>query len=926
MQLQRRDFKTFVVYLVEAHLRVGSEQVGVCLFRRYREFWALDRILSRRYSLLSPIPFPEKHAFGNTSKKTISERTEQLQLYLDTILKNPAVASDDLVLNFFCAVSDRRLAGTSIFTAALVGRAPQACLGLSLRACALNTPTHQPAQRGLADLPMPLLVRVMSCLGPRDITEAARVCRKFYTAASHYFVWRKLAADMGCDLRITTNKIFGTGRNGGILGDRDPKHALLRTLKVDAAVRHSYQLNSYHVRCLCSSKKLFGMMFGPAADALKRRLAPAAKDPFGDVFTGQSQPSSSSPSSLSRDKIGGGGDRNDGGGSGTSGGGQFDGYDDTGEDGEEGQASVEDALNPQPSAVIAFGIAQSASLMSDAKDFYTESDTTNGSSIDSGTVGYDLSNSSGGGVGDSGGDDSDNSKDVLTGTTTNRNFSAEYKKSRNARKDKKRNGGSNYAADGGDDYYDGSCDCDGVCEDSAKDDVRHSHLPPHTSTVPSLGSGKDGVSGASHRVRAQFFNVHTPGQPGAEEVKGFCFTLCVQSECRMTPFTQHFLLRSNFVILAFYQTDTSERLAQLERLAAKVHALCPTMPVFLVSVPPPVSAAIPGILKDIAARGRSRAAAAAAAIGRLESLAVATGAVKAYDLGLVKRSGGEASYVIQDIAAHLAPHLRDPAPEFTTVETCLTPQAINNDLPAVIHKIDALYVNMGEALAADSSGERRPLRSTVAATGAWIRSLEEAWGHDNAAPSSAGTAVTQRQGVFDPDFGKIAAVLLFGARNFFLQQLRRISIDKTIEYLITSDDSVAERFATVKEYLANIVRYTHASALWKGSPAADRHRVQCEIETYFFERVYKIIFPIVSEDKNADRAIWRKIHALRTIHPAQLRIKREFWNYDAWQAAIDGINSICRMIFMFLYLFVCVCVCMCVCLFACLYAQQQSSL
>ncbi|XP_013393722.1 kinesin-like protein KIF16B [Lingula anatina] len=87
-----RGYGTDTHHEFEVKIRVLEEETW-SVFRRYRRFREMHEHLKKKYPEVAALQFPPKKWFGNRTEKVVKERQNQLQEYVQNVLrvcrKNP---------------------------------------------------------------------------------------------------------------------------------------------------------------------------------------------------------------------------------------------------------------------------------------------------------------------------------------------------------------------------------------------------------------------------------------------------------------------------------------------------------------------------------------------------------------------------------------------------------------------------------------------------------------------------------------------------------------------------------------------------------------------------------------------------------------------------------------------------------------------
>ena len=142
----------------------------------------------------------------------------------------------------------------------------------------------------------------------------------------------------------------------------------------------------------------------------------------------------------------------------------------------------------------------------------------------------------------------------------------------------------------------------------------------------------------------------------------------------------------------------------------------------------------------------------------------------------------------------------------------------------------------------------------------------------------------------DPQSRRTAQAVVRGAREHFLQQLERLSIDGVVREYEASALDLETKAANLKLFVASMADYVHRTPLWRTASAREKTLAAHELEEYVFERLYAALFR-PPQDRAADREIEQQIARLGFVLPAHLDIPRALWDSDAWAAAADELQN-----------------------------------
>lgn len=71
-------------HVYQIYVRVKDEEWNV--YRRYSQFYGLNKQLKKQYPLIRTLDFPPKKAIGNRDAKTVQERRKKLEHYLRCVI------------------------------------------------------------------------------------------------------------------------------------------------------------------------------------------------------------------------------------------------------------------------------------------------------------------------------------------------------------------------------------------------------------------------------------------------------------------------------------------------------------------------------------------------------------------------------------------------------------------------------------------------------------------------------------------------------------------------------------------------------------------------------------------------------------------------------------------------------------------------
>jgi hypothetical protein len=143
----------------------------------------------------------------------------------------------------------------------------------------------------------------------------------------------------------------------------------------------------------------------------------------------------------------------------------------------------------------------------------------------------------------------------------------------------------------------------------------------------------------------------------------------------------------------------------------------------------------------------------------------------------------------------------------------------------------------------------------------------------------------------DPASRRLAQAVLRGARQHFIMQLQQFALDNALREFARSPLQIDAKAAAVKSFLGSMIAYVHSSSLWITASERERKRVAREIEEYVYERLYHVVFR-PPQDREEDERLERRIGRLSFVLPSHLEIPRQYWNHDAWQAAVEELLEI----------------------------------
>ena len=159
-----------------------------------------------------------------------------------------------------------------------------------------------------------------------------------------------------------------------------------------------------------------------------------------------------------------------------------------------------------------------------------------------------------------------------------------------------------------------------------------------------------------------------------------------------------------------------------------------------------------------------------------------------------------------------------------------------------------------------------------------------------AAASPEATSSAAAGSVGDPQNRRTAQAVVRGAREHFLRQLERLSIDGVVREYEASGLDLETKAANLKLFVASMADYVHGTALWRGASAREKTLAAHELEEYVFERLYAALFR-PPQDRAADQAVEQQISRLGFVLPAHLDIPARVWDSDAWAAAADELQN-----------------------------------
>lgn len=92
--LQKTKTKNFYIYEINLRTKTGSESWTI--FKRYRDFHTLHKMLRKQHLQIKVLDFPPKKKLGNLEFDFVEERRQRLQVYMRHVLQNlPELAHCD---------------------------------------------------------------------------------------------------------------------------------------------------------------------------------------------------------------------------------------------------------------------------------------------------------------------------------------------------------------------------------------------------------------------------------------------------------------------------------------------------------------------------------------------------------------------------------------------------------------------------------------------------------------------------------------------------------------------------------------------------------------------------------------------------------------------------------------------------------------